>query len=150
MKEIGKGLLARLAATTVLSILMVLKAMAGLPPGLAIPKMLAAMAGASGQPIIGWIIHALIGIVVYGIAIALVRKNMPGSSIVQGLSLSVIGWLIMMIVLMPIAGAGLFAMNMRPSASVATLELHLIFGAVLGWILGRLMSVSVTPVPAHT
>ena len=43
----------------------------------------------------------------------------------------------MMVVLMPMVGAGLFGMNMGIMASVMTLVLHLIFGAVLGWVYGR-------------
>jgi hypothetical protein len=43
----------------------------------------------------------------------------------------------MMVVLMPMAGAGLFGMNMGVMAPMMTLVLHLIFGAVLGWVYGR-------------
>lgn len=38
----------------------------------------------------------------------------------------------MMVMLMPMAGAGLFGMNLGVMAPVMTLVLHLIFGAVLG------------------
>jgi hypothetical protein len=38
---------------------------------------------------------------------------------------------------MPMAGAGLFGMNMGVMAPMMTLVLHLIFGAVLGWVYGR-------------
>ena len=44
----------------------------------------------------------------------------------------------MMLVLMPMAGAGLFGINMGIMASMMTLVLHLIFGAVPGWVRGRL------------
>jgi len=43
----------------------------------------------------------------------------------------------MMVVLMPMAGAGLFGMSMGVMAPVMTLVLHLIFGAVLGWVYGQ-------------
>ena len=43
----------------------------------------------------------------------------------------------MMIVIMPMAGAGLFGMNMGVMAPVMTLMLHVIFGAVLGLVYGR-------------
>ncbi|MEO8599694.1 MAG: DUF6789 family protein [bacterium] len=50
---------------------------------------------------------------------------------------AVIGCLIMIVILMPMAGAGLFWMKMGIMAAAMTLVLHLIFGAVLGWVYGR-------------
>jgi len=138
MRNIPKGVLAGLAATIVLSLLMVLKAMMGLMPQLDLPKMLAGMMGSPDMLIIGWIAHFVIGIVVYGIAIAMLGSKLPGtSSVAHGVMLGVIGWLIMMLALMPMAGAGLFGMNMGVMAPMMTLVLHLIFGAVLGWVYGR-------------
>jgi len=138
MKDLLKGMLAGLAATVVLSLLMVLKAMIGLTPQLDLPKMLAGMMGSPDMPIIGWIVHFAIGIVVYGAAIAVFDSKLPGTSRVgHGVILGVLGWLIMMVVLMPMAGAGLFGMNMGIMAPMMTLMLHLIFGAVLGWVYGR-------------
>lgn len=43
-----------------------------------------------------------------------------------------------MIMLMPMAGAGLFGIALGVMAPMMTLVLHLIFGAVLGWTYGRL------------
>ena len=54
-----------------------------------------------------------------------------------GLILGVIGWLIMMIGMMPMAGQGLFGMQVGIMAPIMTLMLHLIFGAVLGWVYGK-------------
>ena len=141
MRHIPKGLLAGLAATVVLSLLMVLKAMMGVMPQLDLPKMLAGMLGSPDMPIVGWILHFAIGIVIYGVAIAALDDSLPGSSRVgHGIMLGVIGWLVMMVVLMPMVGAGLFGMNMGVMAPVMTLVLHLIFGAVLGWMYGKLVA----------
>jgi len=138
MKDIPKGVLAGLAATVVLSLLMVLKAMLGLLPQLDLPKMLAGMMGSPDMSIIGWIVHFAIGIVGYGVAIAALDSKLPGTSRVgHGVMLGVIGWLIMMVVLMPMASAGFFGMNMGVMAPLMTLVLHLIFGGVLGWVYGR-------------
>ena len=99
--NIGKGLTAGLAATVALLILMILKAQVGLMPGLDIPKMLAGLAGAPGQPLVGWAVHLVIGIVLYGIAIATLDDRLPGDgSLMHGLVLAVVGCLIMMLVLM--------------------------------------------------
>ena len=138
MKDISKGMLAGLAATIVLSALMVSKMMMGLTPQLDIAKMLATMMGSPDTPLVGWIVHFAIGIVVYGVAIAVLDSKLPGTSHVgHGIMLGVIGWLIMMVMLMPMAGAGFFGMNMGTMAAVTTLVLHLIFGAALGWVYGR-------------
>lgn len=138
--HIGKGFQAGLVATVVLSILMVMKSMMGLMPELDLPKMIAGMMGAPDSPIIGWIVHFMIGILGYGFAMAFVAKSMTGKSFVaQGLLIAFVGWLIMMVALMPMAGAGMFGMKMGIMAPMMTLVLHLIFGAVLGWTYGRLL-----------
>lgn len=138
MRDIPKGMLAGLVATIVLWLLMVLKAMMGLMPQLDLPKMLAGMMGSPDMPLVGWIVHFAIGIVVYGVAIAVLDSKLPGTSQVgHGIMLAVVVWLIMMVVLMPMAGAGLFGMNMGFMAAMMTLVLHVIFGAVLGWAYGR-------------
>ena len=43
-------------------------------------------------------------------------------------------WLLMMIAVMPMAGAGPFGLKFGPMAPVMTLVLHAIFGAVLGGV----------------
>ncbi len=141
MERIGKGLLAGLAATVVQSAFMVMKSMMGIMPMLDLPKMLASMMGSPGSPMLGWGAHFMIGIVVYGIAIALLDERLPGdSSTAHGTLIAFAGWLIMMLMLMlmPMAGAGFFGMSMGIMAPVMTLVLHLVFGAVLGWTYGRL------------
>lgn len=140
MTHIAKGLLAGLAATVVLSALMVMKGMMGVMPALDIAKMLAGMMGSPDSPLMGWAAHFVIGVVGYGIAIALLGYRFGGSPTISGIIIGVVGWLMMMVVLMPMAGAGMFAMSMGAMAPVMTLVLHLIFGAVLGWTFGKLVS----------
>jgi len=45
-------------------------------------------------------------------------------------------WLVMMVMLMPMAGAGAFGLQLGLMAPVATLILHWIYGAVLGAVYG--------------
>ena len=139
MSNIAKGMLAGLAATVVLSALMVMKAMIGVMPALDLPKMIAGMMGSPDTPVLGWAIHFMIGVVGYGIAIKLYGQRL-GSPIVSGIVIGAVGWLIMMLVLMPMAGVGLFAMSMGLMAPMMTLVLHLIFGAALGWTYGILIA----------
>ena len=44
----------------------------------------------------------------------------------------------MMIVMMPMAGAGLFGLGLSMMTPVATLVLHIVFGLVLGGVYGLL------------
>lgn len=129
MVTLVKGIIAGLVATVVLSILMVLKKQMGMLPEMDVIKMLAGMAG--GTALIGWLMHFIIGSG-YGVAYSLLHGTLPGSAIIKGIVLGVIGWLIMMLLLMPVMGAGSFGMHFGMMAPVATLILHVIFGAVLG------------------
>ena len=139
MSRIGNGLVAGLVATVVLSGLMVIKSMMGLMPQLDSPQMIAAMMGAPNQPAIGWGVHVMIGIALYGAAMALLHERLPGdSAVAHGVLIAVVGWLMMMVVLMPMAGTGMFGMNLGIMAPMMTLILHLVFGAVLGAVYGRL------------
>lgn len=45
----------------------------------------------------------------------------------------------MMVAVMPMAGAWIFALNLGIMAPIMTLMLHVIFGAVLGWTYGLLL-----------
>lgn len=130
MNNLIKGLIAGIVATLVLSILMIIKAKMGMMPDLNVITMLASKMG--GNPMLGWIAHIVIGLG-YGIVIALLFNKLPSDcGMIKGMVLGVLGWLVMMLVVMPMMGAGVFALNMGIMAAVATLVLHLIFGAVLG------------------
>lgn len=131
MKPTIASFVAALVATFVLSILMVAKAQMGLMPELNVIRMLAGQMNAG--PATGWMAHVLIGVVGYGLAYALVFRRLPfGGHVMRGVLLGLAGWLVMMIAVMPMAGAGLFGLNLGPMAPVATFMLHLIFGLVLG------------------
>lgn len=142
--HIGKGILAGFVATVALSVLMVLKGMMGMMPNLNAIKMLTTMAhgymGTPATPIIGWLLHFMIGSLAWGILFALLFAAIPGrSATVKGLIFATGAWLLMMVMVMPMAGAGLFGLHLGMGAPIATLILHWVFGAVLGsgygWLL---------------
>ncbi len=131
MTNLKSGFLAGFAATVVLSVLMVAKGMMGVMPQLDVAAMLAMMVGA--PLIIGWIIHFLIGTVAWGGGFAILYDMIPGgSAVLKGIVFGVAAWLGMMIVVMPMVGAGFFGISLGVMAPVMTLVLHIIFGAVLG------------------
>jgi hypothetical protein len=140
MGPIAKGFLAALAATIVLSAMMLMKAKMGLMPELDLPRMISGMMGAPQTPALGWAIHAMIGVGGYGFAMAFADHLLPGENrLLHGVIISVAGWLVMMIMLMPMVGAGFFGMKLGMVAPMMTLALHLVFGATLGWTYGRLL-----------
>lgn len=137
--NIPQSMLANLAATIVLSLLMVVKSMMGLMPQLDIITMLSSMM--NGPAAFGWVGHFMIGVVVFGFAFAFLHKFIPGkTNLVKGIVFAVGAWAMMMIAIMPMAGAGLFGMKLGMAAPVMTLMLHVIYGVVLGLTFEKLTS----------
>jgi len=137
MNNIGKGLIAGFVATVVLSMLMLMKSAMGLMPELDVVAMLSGMMGTG--PAMGWLGHFMIGTVAWGGLFGLIEPSLPGEGYwLKGIVLGVGAWLLMMAMVMPMAGAGFFGMNLGMTAPVMTLMLHIIFGAVLGGAYGAL------------
>lgn len=136
MSNIGKGLVAGFAGTVVLSALMIVKTMMGLLPEFNVIKILSAQLGQPDQPVYGWVAHFLTGTVLWGGLFALLADRLPGSYTVRGILLGVLAWVLMMVIFFPYVGAGLFGMGLGAMVPVATLVLHLIFGAVMGATFG--------------
>ncbi len=135
MQNIGKGLVAGFAATVVLSALMIAKGAMGLMPELEIARMLGTMLG--DGPGVGWLAHFMIGTLLWGVLFAWLDPTLPGSShMMKGVIFGLGAWLLMMIIVMPMAGAGFFGLNLGLMAPIMTLLLHAIFGAVLGGVYG--------------
>ncbi|OIP85640.1 MAG: hypothetical protein AUK37_04075 [Rhodobacterales bacterium CG2_30_65_12] len=131
MKHITSGLAAGFVATVVLSAMMVAKSMMGVMPELDVIVMLSAMMGAPA--IVGWLAHFMIGTLAWGGGFALLYDVIPGSgATAKGVAFGIAAWLAMMIMVMPMAGAGFFGMALGLMAPMMTLVLHIIFGAVLG------------------
>jgi hypothetical protein len=131
MKHLFSGLAAGLVATVVLSVMMVAKTMMGVMPELDVIVMLSAMMGAPA--LVGWLAHFMIGTLAWGGGFALLHDAIPGSNtIARGVVFGIAAWLGMMIMVMPMAGAGFFGMALGLMAPMMTLALHIVFGAVLG------------------
>ncbi len=135
MGNIGKGILGGLVGTAVLSALMLMKNAMGVMPQLDMIQMLSGMMGISAA--MAWVVHFMIG-GIWGLLFALVYRVIPGGgSVVKGMLFGVAVWLLMMVMVMPMAGAGFFGMKMGMMAPVMTLVLHIIFGAVMGLVYGK-------------
>lgn len=145
--KIGPSVLANLAATLVLALLMVLKSMMGLLPALNVISMLSRMM--HGPMVAGWAAHLIIGTIVYGIGFAVLYRYLPGkTSVVKGISFALLAWLLMMVAIMPMAGAGIFGINIGIMAAVMTLVLHILYGIIVGLVFDKLAGAPETA-PAH-
>lgn len=131
MTNFKTGLVAGFSATVVLSAMMVAKSMMGVMPELDVIHMLSGMMGAPA--ILGWLAHFMIGTLAWGGGFAVLYGLIPGSgALVKGIVFGIAAWLGMMVMVMPMAGAGLFGMAFGIMAPMMTLILHIVFGAVLG------------------
>ncbi len=134
------GVLAGLAATMVLSVMMVMKSIMGMLPEFNVIGDWVAVLSTVGLPasmLLGWIAHFVLG-AVFGAAFAQFRGMLPGSDVVAGIAFGIAAWLGMMIAFMPLAGNGIFGMSIGMMVPVMTFVLHVIFGTVMGLVYQKL------------
>jgi hypothetical protein len=130
-----RGIGAGFIATIVLSAIMVMKQKMGLMPQLNPIEMITQMMGAHALAV-GWSVHFFIGTILWGAIYTWFDPRLLGPYWFRGAIFATGAWLIMMIVIMPMAGAGLFGLKIGVMAPVAALVLHWIYGAVLGSLFG--------------
>ena len=137
-----KGMLYGLLGTLLMSAVMLVGMGTGLSPipepiPLAIAKELL---GRMAQPIL--MLFAIITHFGYGAfwgAVLYTWTNTDGT-IWHGLGWGVMLWLIMVLIVLPLLGWGIFGSAITPKIAVATLVLHLIYGSTLGWGLNQMTS----------
>ncbi len=138
MTNIWIGMVAGFAATVVLSALMLMKQAVRFMPELDMIGMISGMMHTSRA--VGWLVHFTVGTVLYGIAFAWLAPVLWGDAYwLRGVVLGIVGWLIAMLALMPMAGKGIFGMKIGAMAPVMSLVAHALFGGVLGWVYGALL-----------
>lgn len=114
---------------------MVAKAKMGIMPDLDAIKMLADMMAV--PLIMGWVAHFMIGTIIWGGLFAVLVDKIPGSVLTSAILFSIGVWF-MMIGPMPMAGSGLFGLQLGVVAPIATFKLHIIWGIALGFSYKRL------------
>jgi len=138
-----KAMVGGLAGTTALSAIMMMKGMMGVMPEFDMIGMLASMLG--GSRTTAWIMHFLIGTVLWGGLFAWLDPYLPSwDHWLKGTLFGIATWVLMMILVMPMAGAGLFAANLGMMVTVATLMLHAMYGAIVGSVYA-----AERPAPVH-
>jgi Family of unknown function (DUF6789)/Protein of unknown function (DUF2938) len=133
--KIGKAVLAGFIGTLAMTVALIMAPFMGMPP-MPIGKMLA---GFMGLPeIVGWAGHFMIGIVLALIYAQVFASRLPGKAYVRGAIFSLLPWFAAQIMVNPMMGAGIFALNTpAPFLMVmGSLIGHLVYGVVIGGVYG--------------
>lgn len=126
-------------ATVVMSIPMIIGMATGVAPmPEPIPKALVTLIFGNGLPTPLLMALAAGSHLAYGGFFgAVLAVLFPNAGLKEGLILGVLLWLLMEFVVLPVLGWGVFGTAITPTIAVATLVLHLLYGATLGWGLRR-------------
>ncbi len=131
-----RAILGGIVGTAIMSLMMMYVApvMTGRPMDIA--EMLGGMLGGY---IMGLVAHLMMGIIVFPLAYAFVAyRFLPGAPVVRGLAWGIILWVVAVVVVMPMAGAGVLMANVGGMAAVgASMMGHLVYGGLLGAIAGN-------------
>ena len=136
-QRIGFSLVAGAVAT---GVLWLLKLSRGVIPQLETIRFLdrvadatAKVTGLPGSLSHGWLWHLGIGILLWGILFGIMLPVLPGRSYwVKGCAFGGIAGLLTMLLVMPLAGAGYFGMDLTLLDPAVSLVYHIIYGATLG------------------
>lgn len=134
-KNFGKAVSAGLIGTLVMTVVMLMAPLMGIPP-MPIGKMLAGFMGIPET--LGWIAHFMIGTLLgLGYAYLFVSK-LKGNGFVRGAIYGLLPWFVAQIMVNPMMGAGVFAINTASPFLMVMGSLigHLVYGAVLGGVYG--------------
>ena len=131
----ARAIFAGIIATAVVSALMFMNSRAGFLPAFPLLSEIQAFNTRVGLPATeqaAWIVHAVIGVLLYGIVFALLQPILPGNGFAEGLTFGLITWLAMMTVFAPLAGHEIFLQDAPPIILAMTFGFHMLYGAVLG------------------
>ena len=126
-------------ATIVMSLLMLLGLITGISPmPKPIPVAIMGKLLGPGTPMPLILLLAILAHLLYGgIWGAILTGVTRPVTLWKGLGLGIVLWLIMQIVVLPLLGWGFFGSAITPKIAIATLVLHLVYGAMLGWLADR-------------
>jgi hypothetical protein len=90
-------------------------------------------------PMAGWLWHLLIGTLGWGVLFGVMVPVLPGRSPWRkGIAFGVIAGALVMLLVMPLAGAGYFGMELTVWDPVVSVIFHIIYGVTLGGVYGLL------------
>lgn len=139
--DTGKGIIAGIAGSIALALLMLLKDAVGIAPDLSLIAAFMELAGVT-TPITGWIIFFVINALIIGAVFAALDAHLErpegSEEIVRGALFGVGLWFLTMILLMPMTRAGSFAMHYGIIAPVVMFIAQVIQGMIMGGVYGAL------------
>lgn len=145
-RDIVSGIGAGASATAVLWAMMILTQ--GTVPQLEIITLLdhvgrglAEVSAFPHIPLAGWFLCFFIDTVWWGAVFGLMAPILPGKAYwAKGLWFGFATALLVMLMVMPLSGAGYFGMALSPFDPLGSLLFHLVYGAVLGTVYGQFFS----------
>jgi hypothetical protein len=146
--SLGRGLGAGLVATVALAIMLVAKQAIGLMPQLDLVSILARALGFQSLAA-GWTAHFVVGVLLWGPLFVWADRKMFFAHWINGLLFASVVWLGVMLVIMPLAGEGMFGLGLGIATPTLTLFLHWVYGTVLGSTCGAIKSGQLTGAVAH-
>lgn len=132
-ERVRRGVLAGVVATVAMSVVMIAATVTGLSPmPEPVPKAIASMLWGSGAATGLVLATAVVAHLGYGgFWGGMLAAFGDARSYGEGIALGVGLWILMGLVVLPVLGWGLFGTGITPRIAVATLVLHLIYGATL-------------------
>ncbi|MBI4428739.1 MAG: DUF2938 family protein [Ignavibacteriales bacterium] len=147
-RNLTKVLLAGVAGTVAMTMLTYAGPMMGMPE-MDIPKMLS---GFMGVPAIaGWLAHFMIGTMFAFVYVFVFVQRLPGAPWLKGAIYGLLPWFLAQIMVNPVMGAGVFALNTPAPLLIVVGSLmgHVVYGGVLGLVYGGSGLRKSIPVPQH-
>jgi hypothetical protein len=86
----------------------------------------------------GWLLHFMVGSLIWGAGFALLYRLIPGALWIRGILFGIGAWFIVMLLVLPLTRAGLFGLELGLPAPALMLVVHLAYGALLGVMFGLL------------
>ena len=124
--RIGNGIVAGFIATLVLSVLHE-------------PVALLTEVVGMERPAAGLLFHFFVGTLLWGGLFGILHDHLYGPSWLRGIAFAAIAWLVVMLLVMPAAGAGLFGIEIDIAVPFMIALFHLLYGALLGATYGKLI-----------
>jgi uncharacterized membrane protein YagU involved in acid resistance len=137
--QTARAVTAGIVGTAAMTALLLIEPSVGLPKiamGQIVSTSLGlASASLSIGPLLGWIIHFLVGIALAVLYAAIFVGRLPGNTVVRGLVYGTLIFLVAQIVFMPLAGIGFFSRG-DVELIAGSLLGHLVYGGLTSWIYG--------------
>ncbi len=128
-----KAIMAGVAGTIIMTMMTMVAPMMGMPE-MDIPKMLGNF---MGVPVaVGWLAHFMVGVVLAVIYAYAFYPKLSSAPALRGIIFSIVPWLAVQLMLNPMMGAGLFAVNTPAPLLMVMGSLigHIVYGTTLGLI----------------